>query len=496
MKPIPELRDDGAGLVLYSDGKPFLALGGEVHNSSASDLNYMREIVWPAVKRLGGNFLLVPVYWECLEPEEGAFDFTLVDGLLHQAEENGYKLGLLWFGLWKSMGSDFMPLWLKRDHSRYFLQRNGEGAPTQMVSPFCQEALELDRRAYVRLMEHLRDYDTQRTVLLVQVENEPGVWFYERDFSGAANKAYAQEIPPEVAEVYGVSGTWEEAFGEKAPARFMSWAYSRALEQLASAGKRVYPLPTFTNCVPSEEGFVVSGTCTPGNFAMWRKFCPSLEVYGPNAYGPRFDAIAQAFDTPENPLWVPETDNNAAAAAKLIYALGARNLGMFSPFGVEEYYASLSDCDHANMGTSPDPQRDGTALGQAYRLALALWPQIRLARQEGRLSGYFLEESNLAGKTTQLDGMTVKVETSKPGAGGLLLLRIGTREYLAFGVNTVVSFYAHRGDRAPLTVWNKREMLLQDRTLKEGRILNGDQRNVTGFGLTPAVLKVTLDTHC
>ena len=34
MKSIPELKDDGAGFVLYSDGKPFLALGGEVHNLS------------------------------------------------------------------------------------------------------------------------------------------------------------------------------------------------------------------------------------------------------------------------------------------------------------------------------------------------------------------------------------------------------------------------------------------------------------------------------
>ena len=493
MKSIPELKDDGAGFVLYSDGKPFLALGGEVHNSSASDLNYMREVVWPAVKRLGGNFLLVPVYWECLEPEEGVFDFTLVDELLHQAEENGYKLGLLWFGLWKSMGSDYMPLWLKRDRSRYFLQRDGEGAPTQMVSPFCQEALALDRRAYVRLMEHLRDYDTQRTVLLIQVENEPGVWFYERDFSDASQETYAREIPSEVAEMYGVSGAWEEAFGEKAPARFMSWAYSRALEQLASAGKQVYPLPTFTNCVPSEEGFVVSGTCTPGNFAMWRRFCPSLDVYAPNAYGPRFDAIAQLFDTPENPLWVPETDNSAAAAAKLIYALGACNLGMFSPFGVEEYYAPLSDCDHANMGTSPNPQRDGEALRQAYQLALALWPQIRLARQEGRLAGYFLEESDFAGKTTQLDGMVVKVETSKQGTGGALLLRTGVKEYLFFGVNVVVSFYAHRGDRAPLTVWDKRELLLKDGCLKEGRILNGDQRRRTAVGKMPALLKLRLN---
>ena len=33
------------------------------------------------------NTLIVPVYWETLESEEGKFDFTLVDALIKQADK-------------------------------------------------------------------------------------------------------------------------------------------------------------------------------------------------------------------------------------------------------------------------------------------------------------------------------------------------------------------------------------------------------------------------
>ena len=102
MSNIPYLKNDNGQTTLMVDGAPFLILGGEFHNSSGSDLQYLEEHVWPGLRRLGGNCYLTPVYWECMEPEQGKYDFNLIDGVISQARREGVRLILLWFGLWKN----------------------------------------------------------------------------------------------------------------------------------------------------------------------------------------------------------------------------------------------------------------------------------------------------------------------------------------------------------------------------------------------------------
>lgn len=67
MQKNPEIRKENGIWTLFVDGKPFTMLCGEVHNSSASDAKYMEEQVWPFLKGLHINSLLVPVYWEMIE---------------------------------------------------------------------------------------------------------------------------------------------------------------------------------------------------------------------------------------------------------------------------------------------------------------------------------------------------------------------------------------------------------------------------------------------
>ena len=54
MKLLPKLEMNNGLATLYVDGKPFFALGGELHNSSASSTTYMREVVWPSLRQISG----------------------------------------------------------------------------------------------------------------------------------------------------------------------------------------------------------------------------------------------------------------------------------------------------------------------------------------------------------------------------------------------------------------------------------------------------------
>jgi beta-galactosidase GanA len=88
---MPE-RDGVRQLVV--GGEPMLMLAGELGNSSASSLAYM-EPIWPRLAKLDLNTVLAPVYWELIEPEQGRFDFALVDGLIEQARAHELRLVLL-----------------------------------------------------------------------------------------------------------------------------------------------------------------------------------------------------------------------------------------------------------------------------------------------------------------------------------------------------------------------------------------------------------------
>ena len=49
---LPHLRKQGTATQLIVDGQPFVMLAGELHNSSASGVEYMKTL-WPKLKELG-----------------------------------------------------------------------------------------------------------------------------------------------------------------------------------------------------------------------------------------------------------------------------------------------------------------------------------------------------------------------------------------------------------------------------------------------------------
>ena len=89
---IPHLRKQGAATQLIVDGKPYLALAGELRNSTTSSEAYMKPI-WPRMTAAHLNTVLAAVTWELMEPQEGKFDFTVVDNILKDARANNQRVG-------------------------------------------------------------------------------------------------------------------------------------------------------------------------------------------------------------------------------------------------------------------------------------------------------------------------------------------------------------------------------------------------------------------
>ena len=289
--PIPEIRQDGGIPTLYVKGKPFLALSGEIHNSGASSLEYMEEHVWKQVEGMHLNSLIVPLYWETIEPEEGQYDFTLLDGLIRQAREHKMHLIFLWFGLWKNSESFYVPGWMKRDSEKYWRVQTVLGETINTISPFCKEAVQKDAKAFAAIMAHIREVDAdESTVIVMQVENEIGLLNTARDYSPRAGELFAEEIPTEMADLYGVKGDWKSAFADDAEEYFMAYHFAKAVEQITHAGRVEYPLPCYANAwlrqYPWYAGSYPSGGPVCEVHKIWKMAAPSLFTLAPDIYVP------------------------------------------------------------------------------------------------------------------------------------------------------------------------------------------------------------------
>ena len=331
-KNIPGFVVKSNSTQLLVDNQPFLILGGETGNSAASDINEM-NIWWPKIKNMNLNTVLVPVYWELTEPVEGKFDFSLVDNMLKQARNHDIKLVLLWFGSWKNSMSCYAPAWVKRDDKRFPRTLDRNGNPAEILSAFSNQTLNADMKAFKALMAYLKTNDSDdRTVIMVQVENEIGQLPEARDYSAAANKAFRMDVPsqlidylnknksvllPHIKDVwakngYRENGNWEAVFGKGLVTDeiFTAWHYAVFADKVAQAGKAAYNLPMFVNCALNrphvDPGKYPSGGPLPHLINIWQAAAPNIDMLSPDIYHGDFRHWCQLYDVLGNPVFIPE----------------------------------------------------------------------------------------------------------------------------------------------------------------------------------------------
>jgi hypothetical protein len=346
---------------LIVDGKPYLALAGELGNSTASDAAYMRTM-WPRLKAMHLNTVLAPVYWEIMEPQEGKFDFSLVDSMLLGARKNGLKLCLLWFGTWKNSMSCYAPAWVKENEKRFERATNGEGKNQEILSAFDSDNIGADTKAFIALMNHIKQVDKkQQTVLMIQVENEIGFLTDAREHTSTANLKFDEQVPaelsqylqkssrflmPELAEMWQkngakTNGTWKEVFGEGVDADeiFQAWYYAKYADAVAKAGKQIYNLPMFVNAALNYKnvrpGQYPSAGPLPHIADIWKAAAPHIDMLSPDYYNPYFTKYSDLYTRGSNPFFIPEMSFDSATAIKVFSAVGRYHTMGFSPFAIE-----------------------------------------------------------------------------------------------------------------------------------------------------------------
>lgn len=489
---IPHLEKKGNATQLIVDGKPFLILGGELHNSSSSNLEYLKP-AWEQLKAMNLNTVLTALSWELIEPEENKFDFSLVDGLLADARKHDFKLVFLWFGSWKNGLSHYAPLWVKEDVERFARVKMNSGKATETLSPFSLESRKADAKAFAALMAHLKKVDSsERTVIMMQVENEVGVLGTTRDQSELANTAFNKQVPsgfinglkkyknelqPEMLEYwaktgYREAGTWKEVFGDNhyADEVFMAWNYANYLNAVAAAGKAEYNIPMFVNAwiVQPEDrkpGDYPSGGPQSRVHDVWRIGAPEIDLKCPDIYLQNFPEILDMYHHDWNPLFIPESFSDVNGAANAFYAIGKHSAIGYSPFGIDNHVDAPED--------SP--------LAKAYSILDQLTPAITAAQAEDKISAFWLTTAN-SSQTIELGGYKIEAMlpinrrtgqlTAEKGYG--LIIWKGGNEFIVAGSNLNVVFIPDSKGPQMAGFDSIYEGEYLDGKWKSGRLLNGD----------------------
>ena len=456
--PIPYLKKTNANTQLMVDGKLFLILGGELGNSTATTSENMQN-VWQKLKAMNLNTVLVPVYWELIEKQEGNYDFSLYKELISEARKNDLKIVFLWFGSWKNSMSSHAPAWVKLNQEKYPRVKDNTGRSQEILSSFSENVLQADQRAFENLMGFIKDFDAKdRTVIMVQVENEIGMLPSARDYQTLANEAFKKAVPaelinylqqskeklvPELLQIwkvngYKTSGNWEEIFGKNLTTDeiFMAYFYAKFTHKITAAGKQIYPLPMFVNAAlnrsGAEPGQYPSAGPLPHLMDIWKAAGMAIDFLAPDFYNPDFKQWCDLYTRQNDVLFIPEHAFDNTVSAKALYAIAHYNAIGFSPFSIE-----------SKEKPAEEP------LGKMYGLINEISPLINA--NQGHFNGVLLSKTapetivrmgkyELTCKHDYTLSWTPGAKTEVWNMGSAIIIQTSEDEFYVAGTGVVITF--------------------------------------------------------
>jgi hypothetical protein len=343
------------------------------------------------------------------------------------------------------------------------------------------------------LMRHLREVDgSNRTVIMVQVENEIGMLSTAREVSDRANALYKEKIPdalagflkkngqrlvPELKQKWEgsggrVDGSWEDVFGNGTQTEeiFQAWYYARYANEVAAAGKKEYPLPMYVNAALPRPGALPgrypSGGPLPHLMDIWQAAAPAIDVLSPDFYNPDTRYWCDLYVRNQNPLFIPEMRFDRSVAAKVFLVIGHYKAFGFSPFSIES------------------PSEASTPLARSYSV-LSQLAQTITGRKWLAMDGFVFDHTNKSYSVRMGDyNITISHYNVLPWAAegkdpvwtstGGIIIQTGADEFYVAGTGIVATF--NHADPGKVTnIVSADEVTIVDGREIPGRRMNGDQ---------------------
>lgn len=526
------------------DGKPYVMYGGELHNSTSSSESYMEEIgVWEQMKSGHFNTVIASSSWELVEPVEGKYDFSSVDHVIRNARRHGLKVVMIWFASWKNGTSTYAPGYVKRNPKKYPLVQNHDGKNLNVLSTFGKASMEADKRAYAALMRHIKEIDTDHTVIMMQVENEMGILGVPRDYSAAAQKAWKAQVPtdlmnylishkgklyPELEKVwaangYKTKGNWEEVFGKSIESSddwkafplyteelFQAYHYAKYVGEITAAAKAEYDIPMYVNNWIKQPGMGApgqfpSGSPQPEVLDVWRAAAPAVDLIAPDIYANVFEWTLSQFALSGNPIFIPESKGDVARA---LYAFGEYDALGFAPFGFD------GPQEGNYFGVSAEEFRE---LGQCYGILSEMGTLIPDNYGSDRMRGLLVGTDNPAPSVEMGDyiftlqssvrdrraanygqgaeqmaaeNAALAARNQQQAKSGALIIQTSADEFYIIGINARFSFESKDSKGGAVLHEVIEEGTFKDGVWIPGRRLNGDEDHaiIMGVGALRVVL--------
>ena len=427
-----------------------LILGGELSNSAATSVEDIDEVM-PRMKALGLNTVLVPAYWELMEPTEGKFDFTLIDSTIQQARNLQLKVVFLWFGAWKNSMSCYAPLWFKQDMKRFPRARTSNGKPLEIASCFSEQVFQADNKAFEALVKHICETGSD-VVTMIQVENEIGMLEDARDHSPLAEEVYQKGVPQELisylkknqktlhpwlkARFDAKGKTWKEVFGNDiyTDEIFMAYYYAKYVGRLCETARKYTQMPLYVNAAMNSRGRQPGQYPSAGPLAhlidLWHYGAPKLLCLAPDIYDTGFKGWADQYALTNNRLFIPESRCCENSGARAMYAFGEHQALGFSPFAIDQ--ASPKETESVTKAYYLLRQLLHINSQKSWGLLFDQEDKERIIENDGMVitcRHYF----TLPWDSRATDGSTWP-------EGGAILKKLANNEYLLAGTGIVVTF--------------------------------------------------------